>query len=119
MEIGLLIRYGKLVPGRETQAIALFQDSTAYFQEKLAAGEITSFEPFFFMTSDLDQELGFYIVKGPAPAIFALMEDERYRMLMTKGTALVEHLHSDFLVVGEGIAAQVERAMKVNAELAL
>jgi len=32
---------------------------------------------------------------------------------------LVEHLHSDFLVVGEGIAAQLERATKVHAELAL
>jgi len=40
-------------------------------------------------------------------------------MLMPKSMALVEHLHSDFLVVGEGIASQVERAMKVNAELAL
>ena len=119
MEIGLLIRYGKLVPGRETQAMALFQESVAYFQEKVAAGDIASFEPFFFMTSDLDQELGFFVVKGPAPAIFALMEDERYRTLMQKGMVLVEHLHSDFLVVGEGIAAQVERATKVNAELAL
>lgn len=119
MEIGLLIRYGKLVPGREKQAIALFQESMSYLQERLAAGEITSFEPFFFMTSDLDEELGFFVVKGPAPAIFGLMEDEHYRMLMQKSMALVEHLHSDFLVVGEGIASQVERAMKVNAELAL
>jgi hypothetical protein len=70
-------------------------------------------EPFFFMTGAGS------VVKGPAPAIFGLMEDERYRMLMQKSMALVEHLHSDFLVVGEGIASQVERAMKVNAELAL
>lgn len=118
MEIGLLIRYGKLVPGRETQAMALFTESVAFFQGKLASGEITAFEPYFFMTSDLDQELGFFIVKGPAPAVFALMEDEEYRMLMARGTALVEHLHSDFLVVGEGIAAQLERATKVHAELA-
>jgi hypothetical protein len=119
MDIGLLIRYGKLVPGREAQAMQLFQESIGYFQDKLAAGEIASFEPFFFMTSDLDQELGFFVVKGPAPAIFALLEDERYRTLMQKGMVLVGHLHTDFLVVGEGIAAQFERAMKVNAELAL
>jgi len=119
MEIGLLIRYGKLVPGREQQAIALFQESMTFFQDKLASGEITAFEPFFFMTSDLDQELGFFVVKGPAPAMFALMENEAYRTLMQKGMALVEHLHSDLLTVGEGIAAQVERSMKIHAELAL
>jgi len=119
MEIGLLIRYGKLVPGRETQAMTLFQESVAFFQGKLAAGQIGSFEPFFFMTSDLDQELGFFVVKGPAPAIFALMEDEEYRLFMARGMALVEHLHSDFLVVGEGIPAQIERTAKVHTELAL
>ena len=119
MEIGLLIRYGRLVPGREMQAIELFGEARAYFQDKLEVGELTHFEPYFFMTSDLEEELGFFVMKGPAPAIFALMEDERYRTLMQKAMALVEHLHTDFLTVGEGIAAQVERSMKVNAELGI
>lgn len=30
MEIGLLIRYGKLVPGREAQAIELFREAGQY-----------------------------------------------------------------------------------------
>jgi hypothetical protein len=117
MEIGLLIRYGKLVPGRETRAIALFQEAIAFFRERLEKQDIAYFEPYFFMTSDLDQELGFFVVRGPAPDIFRLMEDESYLMLMQKGMALVEHLHSDLLTVGDGIAAQVERSMKVHAEL--
>lgn len=119
MEIGLLIRYGKLVTGRETQAMELFQESTAYFQRKLSEGVITYFEPFFLKTSDLEEETGFFIIKGPAPEVFRLMEEEEYLRLMDKATVLVEHMRADILTVGEGIPAQFERSMKVHAELGI
>jgi hypothetical protein len=119
VEVGLLIRYGKLVPGREVPAIELFQESMRYLEEKRDLGEITYFEPFFFMTSDLDEELGFWLVKGPAPAIFAIMEEEAFKLLMQKSIALVEHMRMDWLTVGDGIAEQVERSMKVFAGLSI
>ncbi len=112
-----MIRYGKLVPGREVQAIQLFNETTRYFQEKLAAKAVTSFEPFLMATSDLEEELGFFIVKGTPGDIFALMQDEGYRYLVEKGLYLVEHLRTDLLTVGEGIADQLERSAKVRAEL--
>lgn len=117
MEIGLLIRYGRLVTGREHQAMDLFQESMAYFGEKIAKGELTFFEPFFMATSDLEEELGFFIAKGPAPAMFAILEEEAYRTLMQKAVMLVEHVRADLLTVGEGIAAQFERSLKIQAEL--
>jgi hypothetical protein len=119
MDVGLLIRYGKLVPGREAQAIELFQESVTFFEEKVKAGVITYFEPFFMLTSDLEQETGFFVLKGPAPAMFALMEEEPYLRLMQKGLMLVEHLRADILTVGEGITLQLERAAKVRAELGI
>jgi hypothetical protein len=85
MQIGLLIRYGKLVPGREAQAIELFREAGQYYRDKVAEKVLTRFEPFFFETSDLEEELGFFVLKGPAPEIFRLMEDERYLRLMQKG----------------------------------
>ncbi|HEX9122122.1 MAG TPA: hypothetical protein VF984_01995 [Actinomycetota bacterium] len=119
MEIGLIIRYGKLVPGREAQAIELFEEATRFFAEKLAQKALTSFEPFFFATSDLEQETGFFILKGPAPEMFKLMEEEQYLNLMQKGLMLIEHLRADMLTVGEGIGQQLERATKVRAELGI
>jgi hypothetical protein len=116
VEVGLLIRYGKLVPGREVPAIELFQESMRYLEEKRDLGAITYFEP-FFLTSDLDEELGFWLVKGPAPSIFAIMEEEAFKLLMQKSIALVEHVRLDWLTVGDGIAEQVERSMKVFAGL--
>ncbi len=119
MDVGLLIRYGKIVPGRETEAVELFAAGERFFKEKLAERVITYFEPFFLTTSDLEEDLGFHIIKGPAPEIFKLMEDEDYRALMTKMTLVVEHPRADILTVGEAIYAQVERFAKVRVELGL
>ncbi|MBI3647911.1 MAG: hypothetical protein HY240_04050 [Actinobacteria bacterium] len=119
MEIGLFIRYGKLVPGREEQAIALFDEATNLFKERMMKGDVTFFEPFFFQTSDREEETGFMILKGPAPEIFRLMEDPRYLMLVGKAMLLVEHFQVDLLTVGDGIRDQLERATKVRAELGI
>lgn len=119
MEVGLIIRYGKLVPGREAQAIEMFDEVTRYFKEKLDKKILTFFEPFFLFTSDLEEESGFYLLKGPAPEIFKLMEEEKYLWLMQKGYMLVEHLQADILTVGEAIPAQLERAHKVRVELGI
>jgi len=112
-----MIRFGKLVPGRENQAIELFNEATRYFQERVAAKAITSFEPFLMATSDLEEELGFFIIKGTPADVFGLMQDEAYRYLVEKGLYLVEHLRTDLLTVGEGIADQLQRSAKVRAEL--
>jgi len=117
MEVGLLIRYGKLVPGREHQAIDLFQQTMSYFTEKRTGEEISFFEPFFFLTSDLDQELGFFIVKGSMLEITAITNDEAFKVLMMKASALATHVQMDWLTVGTGIGEQVERSLKVFAEL--
>jgi hypothetical protein len=117
MEIGLLIRYGKIVPGREAEAIQLFDEGERFFKDKLTKGAITHFEPFFLASSDLEEDMGFHIVKGPAPEIFKLMEDEGYRTLMTKMLLVVEHPRADVLTVGEGIRAQRDLFAKTRAEL--
>lgn len=119
MDVGLLIRFGRPVPGRETQGIELFEEVIAYFRGKLEEGTITFFEPFLMRTSDLVEESGFFLVKGPAPAMFALMEDEAYHRFMEKGTLLAEHLRADMLMVGDAITTEMEIGAKVRAELGI
>jgi hypothetical protein len=124
MDVGLLMRFGKVVPGRETQAIELFEETTKYYQTKYYQGKVeekvlTYFEPFFLMTSDIEEETGFFVLKGPAPEVFRLMEEDRYTWLLQKAGLLVEHLRVDPLTVGEGIPEQVERFAKVRVELGI
>jgi hypothetical protein len=45
------------------------------------------------------------------------MEDEAYRVLMTKMHLVVEHPRVDMLTVGEGIVQQLDRFSKVRADL--
>lgn len=119
MEAGLLMRYGKLVPGREQAAFDLFNEAVTYFGEKIKKGVVTFFEPFFFKTGDLETETGFMVIKGPAPEIFKLIEEDKFRLLVQKAYYLVEHFRYDILTVGEGVALQLESSQKVRAELGL
>jgi hypothetical protein len=119
MEVGLLIRFGKLVPGREEQAIELFKESSKFYESKVQEGVLSHFEPFFLKTSDLEEETGFFILKGQAPQVFKMMEEETYLSLMMKGELVVQHMRADLLTVGEGIFDELARAGKVRAELGI
>jgi hypothetical protein len=119
MEIGLLIRYGKLVPAREEQAIDLFAEGVEYFGKKMAEGVITFFEPFFFQTSDREMDTGFFLVKGPVTEVFKMMEEDEYLLLIEKAMVLVEHFQVDLLTVGDGISLQLERSAKARAALGI
>jgi hypothetical protein len=116
METGLIIKYGRLVPGREQQAIDLFAETTEWFAEQLKVGTITHVEPFFFATGELDVEAGFWIIKGERDKVWKMLEDDRYLWLTTKAQFVVDHLEVNFLTVAERIPEQVERATKLAAE---
>lgn len=119
MDIGVLIRYGRIVPGREELAVDLFTEAVEFFGEKLSEGAITFFEPFMFRTADYEAETGFMLFKGPAEKIYTLMDEEAYLHLITKATLVVEHFKVDLLTVDDRIQAQLERFSKVRTELAV
>lgn len=119
MEVGLLVRFGKVVPGREEKALDLFTEATEYCGRLLSGGKITFFEPFFLQTSDLEEETGFILVKGPAPEIFKIIEEEEFQTLAGKAYYLVDHFRWDLITVGEGITYMLERAAKVRSELGI
>lgn len=113
-ERGIRIKWGKLVPGREKQAIDLFTDVMTFFGKKMADDKITYFEPFFVRTADFDVETGFMIFKGPVDPVSKILEEEEYLTLLDRAYYVVEHLQVDYLLVGEGINKQLERSAKVR-----
>jgi hypothetical protein len=117
METGLLVRWGQVIPGREEQALALFDESVAYYERLREAGKLTSYEPFMYNTSDFESETGFFILKGPVAEIFAIMDSDEYKNLVTKGTLLLHHLSINLLTVGDGVIGQVDRFNKARTEL--
>lgn len=119
MDIGVFIRYGKALPGREEKAIELFGEVVGYCESKLATGEITFFEPFLFVTGDAEEETGFILVKGPSDKIYSLFDEDDYRKLVAKAHLLVEHFKWDLITYGEAVFTEMERFNETLVELGL
>jgi len=119
MDAGYIIKYGRLVPGREDKAFDLFSETLTFWQEQLKRGAITYFEPFLYASGDSETDLGFFLVKGPEERIRQILETEEYRVLLTKGNYVVEHLTKEWLVVAEEVMKQIERSAKVAIEFAM
>ena len=85
----------------------------------MTTGWITFFEPFFFQTSDREEEAGFFVIKGPFEKVFKLMEEEPFLFLQEKAFYTVDHFSVDLLTVGEQITKQLDRSAKVRAELGI
>jgi hypothetical protein len=117
MDIGLLIRWGSIIPGREAQALAFFDETVAYYGSLIEAGKLTSFEPFLFGSSDFDTEQGFFILKGPVTEVFSVMESDDYKTLVSKANLLLHHVHINLLTVGDGVVEQIARFDKARADL--
>jgi hypothetical protein len=118
METGLIVKFGKLVPGREQQAIELFAEAKLYFEDQQKKEVITDYEPYFYGSGDLETQAGFWIVKGDRDDLWKMVEDERFRWLTAKAQFVVDHLEVDWLTVGAGIDEQVERGLKLAVEFA-
>ncbi len=119
MDVGLLFRWGKVIPGREEKSTEFFNEVMQFFADYKEKGIITYFEPFFFFTSDTQEETGFFVVKGPVTEIFKLIEEEAFKTLAYKAYYLVEHFQWDLLTVGEAVMEQIERSKKVRVDLGI
>jgi hypothetical protein len=117
MDTGMLIRWGSVVPGREAQALAFFDETVAYYGTLLESGKLTSFEPFLFSSSDFDTEQGFFILKGPVAEMFSIMDSDEYKTLVTKANLLLHHVNISLLTVGDGVLEQLARYDKARADL--
>ena len=117
METGLMIRWGKVIPGREEQALALFTEAVAYYEDLKKAGKLTSYEPFLRRTADFAVEQGFFILKGPVQEIFAIMESDAYKDFTTKGLLLLDHFTVEMLIVGDDVLGQLDRYDKARTAL--
>ena len=52
-------------------------------------------------------EAGFFVAKGAAPDLFAMLESDEHREMYATAMLTAKHLHSEMLAVGEGIEQQL------------
>lgn len=101
MEIGMIIKYGAPVHGREKESLALFDEVLTYGKRLLDEGKVTYFEPFLLSGGDLETERGFFIIRGPVADMFGIIESEEYRSYFARSVLVTTHVHSEMLAVGD------------------
>jgi hypothetical protein len=108
MEIGVIFRWGRVVPGKEEESIRLFGEVTQYFTEAKTRGDVTYFEPYFFTTGDFQVENGFFVAKGPEEKLRKFLDDDLTVGLILKSTIVLEHFKVDLLATVERIPKLME-----------
>ncbi len=84
----IILGWNRPIPGREKQAMELFQSSLAYWSKKQEAGQISSFEPILAALHGGDMN-GFFVVKGDPAKLDSLMHEKDYvELVMSLGIAL-------------------------------
>jgi hypothetical protein len=116
-ELGLFVRWGRVFPGYEKEAVRFYDEVVRYFSEKLHTGALTYFEPFLFMSGDHDASYGVFVMKGPEAKVVGIFEDPTRLEMEAKGSQLCAHITTELLIVGEEVQEQIARFSKVNTKV--
>lgn len=108
MEIGVLVSFGGVIPGKEKAAVDVFAETMKVYGSRLADGSFTSYEPFIFQTGDLQETLGFFVIKGPREKVMAYFDSDENRILKDKVSLIVNHLKIEFLYTGNEVLKEVQ-----------
>ena len=108
MEIGVIFRWGRVVPGKEEESVQLFNEVMQYFTEAKTRGDVTFWEPFLCSTGDFQLENGFLLAKGPEERIRKFLDDDLTVGLLLKSNIVLEHFKVEFLATAERIPKLME-----------
>jgi len=116
-ELGVFIRWGRIFPGKEKEALDFYAETTRYFTDRLGDGSLTFFEPFLFLSGDGEVDNGFFICKGPEEKVLAMVDEPRRLELEARATQLMGHVTVQLLLAGEGVFEHITRFATVNQVL--
>jgi hypothetical protein len=85
----LFIGWNRVVPGKETEAVALFQEALAYYGQQQQAGTIAGFDPVFLAPHGGDLN-GFILVRGDEAKLNQMRMTDDYITLETRASNLLE-----------------------------
>ena len=101
-ESALFVGWGQAVRGREKRSLDVFNDAVTYYGERLKDGSIESFDPVLLDPHGGDLQ-GFFLIKGPAEALTAMMATEEFRRLHIRAGMIVDNLG----VIGASVGDEV------------
>lgn len=96
----LFIGYGAVLPGRERQALQLFNDALEYYGRLQQRGQIESFEPVFLEPHGGDLS-GFILLRGERDKLNGARYSEEFLRLTNRATLACENVGIVSGFVGE------------------
>jgi hypothetical protein len=103
---GLFIGFGAPVPGREQQAIKVFNEGFEYYSRLQQEGEIESFEP--VLLEPHGGELGgFFLLRGDKDKLARIRGGEEFERLTARAQLIVDHLGIVAAFLGERLMSQM------------
>jgi hypothetical protein len=103
---GLFVGFGFPVPGRERQAIQVFNETFEYYARLQQDGEIESFEP--VLLEPHGGELGgFFLLRGQKEKLARIRTSEEFERITMRGELIVEHLGIVSAFLGERLMSQM------------
>jgi len=111
---GILIGWNRVVPGKETQALALFGEAMGFWSQQQQAGAIEGFEPVFLSPHGGDLN-GFFLIRGDAAKLTQLMASDEYLTIEQKASYLLDGHGVIGASFGEGITRRMAIYQKVTS----
>ena len=108
----LFIGWNRSVPGREQQAMQLFQKVVEFYGKLQAEGRIESFEPVILSAHGGDLN-GFFLLKGEAEKLRDVRRDVTFLDLTIEAGYCLEGVGVIPGVIGEGLTDSFSRWSKL------
>ena len=104
-DAALFVGFGTPVPGRERQALGVFNEAVAYYTRLQQQGEIESFEPVLLQPHGGDLG-GFLLLRGEADTLHRVRHSEEFERLTTRAGLVVQNFGVVGAAIGAGLAGQ-------------
>jgi len=114
-DAAIVIRWDRVVPGREQQALSIFGQSLEYYGTLQSDGAIESFEPVLFNPTGGDLN-GIILLRGSADQMDALKREDRFIDIIMRAAHNCEGLGvNDAYLEGE-LQARMARWAQIIAQ---
>ena len=108
----LLMRWDRVVPGREQQGLNLFGQALEYYGSLQSAGSIESFEPILLDPTGTKVN-GIILIRGSADQLDALRREERFIDIVMQA----QYLCADFAVTHGYLEGELQARMGKWAQI--